>query len=307
MAFKVGKMLVHAVIVGLLLVLAAAGYVLWKVDLHPILQAKPWQAAVMIAAVLVNLLAGGALFWIVTRSFDANPKCGFWRMTCLVSASALLNYLPLRPGIAGRAAFMKVHHNLPIGQSMIVLAIVMIAGVMIVGGAGTVGLLLRDHSELAMGFIIAGLLVISMVGSEMLASFTLRRPMIAAWSWPVLRMLDLCAATVRMWTAFQILGHPVPVWVAVVTAAGGMLMVMVGLLPNGLGMKEWMVAGLMTFTGQGSAAAIAAAAALIDRAFEAVVVLPVGLICMRWLAKLEPGTPGIPEIPGVEKIGRAHV
>lgn len=279
-------------VISLLLILAAVGVAAWKVDLSVILHAKPWQAAVMIGAVLVNLLAGGALFWVVTLSFDANPRCGLWRMTSLVSASALINYLPMRPGIAGRAAFMKLQHNLPIHQSMIVLAIVMIAGVLVVGGAGAVCLALRDHGGLAMAFILAGLLVVSMVGSEMAAAFVLRRPMKAAWSWPLLRAVDLLAASARMWIAFAIVGHPVPAWVAVVTAAGGMLAVMVGLLPNGLGMKEWMVAGLASLTGASSDAATAGlAAALVDRAFEAVVVLPMGLICMRSLARLQPVVP----------------
>ena len=55
--------------------------------------------AAMIAAMAGSVLLPGLTFWILTRRYG---RVGHWEMQALMSATALANYLPLRPGLRDR-------------------------------------------------------------------------------------------------------------------------------------------------------------------------------------------------------------
>jgi uncharacterized membrane protein YbhN (UPF0104 family) len=271
---------------GAALTLAAIGVALWHVDFSAIARAQPWHWVVMILAVAGNLVIGGVTFWVVTLSFDAKPPVTLTRTTTLVAATALANYLPLRPGIAGRAAYLKLRHGLPLRQSLIILLIVTILGTALVIVAALAALLLRSQGATAIVGVALAFVLLLMIITGPIAQRVLRRPLVAAWSWPLFRAADLALASLRLWVAFEILGHPVPLSVALLTGSGGVLVSLVGLTPNGLGMEEWTVAALTAATADlPDAAALGLAAALVDRAFEAIVVVPAGTLALRWLAR----------------------
>ena len=104
--------------VGLILVAAAITVALRQVDWSLISKAGIWQLAALASAAAGNLLLSGLLFWTITRSFNAQPPVSFGKMLKLMCAAALVNYLPLRPGLVGRAAYLKLHHRLPLRKSV---------------------------------------------------------------------------------------------------------------------------------------------------------------------------------------------
>ena len=96
-----------------------------------------------------------------------------------------------------------------------------------------------------------------------------------AWAWIPLRTLDLAAATGRTALAFAAVGQPLTVGQATLLASSATLVRLTGLTPNGLGLSEWVVAGLAAALSPVDAA-LAAAAALLDRAIEVAVSVAAG-------------------------------
>jgi uncharacterized membrane protein YbhN (UPF0104 family) len=91
-----------------------------------------------------------------------------------------------------------------------------------------------------------------------------------------LRVADALVHGVRLWLAFAIVGSPVGYRVALLAACGSLLVKLVSPTPNGLGVAEWAVAGLAAAVSP-LETAVGAAAALLDRAAEALVLVGVGL------------------------------
>jgi hypothetical protein len=244
------------------------------------MQAKPWQMAVLPATVVGNLLITSLIFWVITRSYDARPKVPATEMFWLISASALLNYLPLRPGLLGRAAYLKLKYDLPVRQSVLILLIVLVLGAAVLLGAAAVVVIVPVVVLPVVGACATLVATVLVWG---VAPRILRRPIEAGWSWVPLRLLDLSLGTLRLWVAFAVVGHAVGWADAIVLAAAGMLIAMAGLTPNGLGLREWAIGLLAGMMGKGDPEetfAIAAAAALVDRAIEAIVVAIVGSFAM---------------------------
>jgi uncharacterized membrane protein YbhN (UPF0104 family) len=99
----------------------------------------------------------------------------------------------------------------------------------------------------------------------------------AAWAWLPLRVADLIVGSFRLWLCFRIAGHPLAFDQVVVAAAAGILVSLLGVTPNGLGLREWVVAALAAVLAPVSSAA-GLLAALLDRAAEILVILPTGLV-----------------------------
>ncbi len=262
-------------VLGAVLLLGAIAVAVRQPDWSALREASPAWAALLGGIVLVNLLTLGLLNWIVTRSFDANPPVGLTRMAALIAASALLNYLPLRPGLLGRAAYLKLHHALPLRQSFLILLIITGAGALT--SAVMIGLLLLRPEDWPLPGLL--LLAIGSCFAPPLARWALHRPIVDAWSWLALRTAIVLLAGTRLWIAFTLIGHPVSFDRALLAAAAGMLATLAGVTPNGLGLREWIIAAASPVGAAGLAAA------LIDRAVEVVIIIPTGLIALRSLKR----------------------
>ncbi len=265
-----------ALILGVVLLIGAIVMAARHVDWSQLEHAEAWQIAALVLGVLANLFFTGLLWWAVTLSFDAKPRVPMLRMLALVAASGLLNYLPLRPGLFGRAAYLKARHNLPLRQSVLALFVVLGLSALVLGAAAAIAqfvpLKWYRHVSIAAA-------VILMVLAPIAAGRLLRRRIVAGWLWVPLRILDVLVTAIRLWAAFAVVGHDLDFDHAVLAAAGGSFISLLGLTPNGIGMREWTIAGLTA----ASAGSVGFAAAVVDRAVEAMVVLVVGL----WsLAKL---------------------
>jgi uncharacterized membrane protein YbhN (UPF0104 family) len=206
------------------------------------------ELAGLVLLVWVNVGLTGLLFWAVTRGFGARPAVGPGKMTGLIAVSGLLNYVPVvRAGLWGRAVYLKKYHGVAVRDSLRILVIVL------------------------------GLVLPLTVGRW------LPVPSGAAWAWVPLRLLDYGVATARLWVCFAVLGEAVDWRQAAVLGAASMLTKLSGLTPNGLGLAEWVVAGLAALVSPLEAAS-AASAALLDRAAEVVGVVgsgAVGLVVLR--------------------------
>src|SRR5436853_13065 len=106
------------IVLGLLLIAVAIAVALRGVDWSALRHASPWQLAALLVLMLLNIALTAALNWLVTRSFDARPPVSLSRMTLLIGASGLLNYL-WNAGTLSRAAYLRARHGLPLRQSAV--------------------------------------------------------------------------------------------------------------------------------------------------------------------------------------------
>ncbi len=98
--------------------------------------------------------------------------------------------------------------------------------------------------------------------------------------------VGFAAAAGRTWWCFVVLGVDIDFQHAAVLAAASLLVKLSGLTPNGLGLAEWVVAGLATMLTPIESATVAAAV-LLDRAVEVGVMLLAGLFGLGALARAE--------------------
>ncbi len=272
-----------ALAIGIVLLVGAILMAATEVNWERLREAEPWQIAAMVGLVFANLLISGLLWWSVTLSFDAKPPVGFGRMLALVCASGLLNYLPLRPGLVGRAAFLKMKHDLSIGQSMWILAVILALSVVVLGLAAAIVAWVPGTIQYEVSLTLMLLLTL---GAPVVAGRLLKRKIVAGWLWVPVRVADLLITALRLWIVFQISGSPIDYPHAVFAASAGLFVSLLGITPNGLGLREWAIAGATSAaTGH-----IGFAAAVIDRGVEAIVVTITGLWAMQRVSWKEKGT-----------------
>lgn len=278
------KGLRHAL--GLLLGVGLLGLAVWYAlagaDFAVMGEASPWVFASLAGLVVVNLLLTAGLFWSVTRSFMPSPAVRLSTMTALLAVSGVLNYIPVvRAGLWGRAAYLKKFHGLAVRDSVLILGVVLGLAVAVLGTVSVVLLVLPGGVK--WWACAAALLVQSAIGPRVWSK-ALRRPTAAAWMWVPLRSLDLAAAAGRLWLAFGVVGVELSWADAVLLASATLIVKLIGLTPNGLGLSEWVVAALSAAM-MPIEAATAAAAALVDRTVEVVVMLIAGAIGAAWLKR----------------------
>lgn len=276
---------------GAILLAAAAGYALWGVDLSLLRQANPWWVLGLAAGVVVNLLLTATLFWVITLSFDAQPQVPWWRMLQLISASAVVNYLPLGwPGPMARSAYLKAKHQMPVKQSVLVLLIVL--GLTGVSAVLAVGLALgRERLVVSVGM--GALQVILSIVNTPVMQTLLRRKLIAGWAWWPVKWLDMLVTAGRLWLAFGIVGWPISFIDALALAGVDMVISMVAITPSGLGASEWAV-GLCSQWLAIAQGPVGVLAKLVDRTISVLVTLVLGLASARSL--LPPDSPPPPGI-----------
>ncbi len=226
-------------VVGLLLIGVAVYIAARQADFGPLASASPWTLAALAGLVVANLIVTAALFQIVTRSFDADPPVGHAVMFKLICASGLLNYLPLRAGLIGRAAYLKAKHNLPLRQSVIILGVILATGALVLGSAGAAVLLAGvAHRATACAAALLTMLALAPLTGP-IASRVLRRRLFGAWTWLPLRAVDMLIGGAKLMLACHALDVPMTFEHALALRAIGSIIDMAGVTPNGLGLREW--------------------------------------------------------------------
>jgi hypothetical protein len=278
------------------LLIASIAVAVRGADWSALAGAEPGLIVLLVVLAGLNLLLSGLIFWLVTVPMGPVPPMGFVSMTALIAASTLLNYLPLRPGLIGRAAYLKRFHNLPYRASIMILLIVIGVSAAVYALALVVMLVptLRAGWSLWM--------LIGLVGLATVGHFIMRRvPIVACgigkacgvcggWrimAWLLVRWLDLMVTAARIGAAFAIMGWALDLHEMIILASCGMFITLLGLTPNGLGLREWLY-GLIAaggyFAGDVEAGlGLALSAAVIDRAAEVLIIAPTGAAALAWL------------------------
>jgi len=246
-----------------LLILAAAGY--WYYLNSPdflLISILDYRITLLLApAIIVSLLLIGLSSQVVASHLGAH--LGFTKWFSLALASTFVNhFLPLKAGMAIRAAYYKLHCNLPLAHFAsltILLYIVSIGANSTIGLATCIGFYLNDepsHPEVMLLF--AGLLVASMV---LLFAYTPRLPMPTARlreiaervhqgamlcrnkpslifiSLALSILLNLCSA-VRMYIAFLAIGQDVGVLGCIFLGSIISVSGIISITPAALGIRE---------------------------------------------------------------------
>ena len=264
-------------------------------DYWPVLaEVEPGLLLALLATIfLSSIFFPGLQFWLVTRPFVTTRQLNFFTMQGLVAGSALLNYTPFKAGLIGRIAYLKYFHG--VGLRAAVITHALIVGVF-VSACGVAFLITAWRPELDIGWgigIIVSFSVLTIIGAPLLGMLVpggvpvdsrLRNS--RQWQAGYLALcfisqgLALIVTTLRWWLVFLILEKPATftdAWLAavvhMVTVSGGPA--------NGLGFREWLI-GFAAQRGffsldLGIDLASGVAAALVDRAAEAMVLVIAGL------------------------------
>jgi len=248
------------------------------------LRAAPaWLIAALIVLPLGNLAATAGVLTLLNRR---HGRVGWGEMTALVASAWLLNYLPLRPGLVGRVTYHRLVNAIPIKASIGVLmeAIACGAGAlaMLVAAGAAVARIQAHWSVLACAAVSPGLLVAAV------APGLRGRSRARAWALAV-RYLDTLMWVARYMLVFRAIGVPVSFVQAAGAAAVSQVVLLVPIVGNGLGLREWAVgavAAVMPVGRRGAQVTVAAglAADLVNRALELAAAIPAGLVGVAWLS-----------------------
>ncbi len=235
--------------------------------------AEWWQLAVLALFPLLSWLLTSLMFLVFTRRYG---PVGLVEMTALIGASWLLNYLPMQPGLFGRAAYQKTENGIAIGQSVKVIllsvattiacAILMPLCVLAAGQRGTGWTIL---------VILAPLVTMLLAGGAL----GLQSPRGFAWRLFIgaaCRYADMAVAAVRYFVVFGMLEPSAGVDAARAAkiAAGAQV---ANLPPIPFGLREWAVEFLSIGNGSGLRVD------LLNRASEMLVAIGVGMVSAVWL------------------------
>jgi hypothetical protein len=267
-------------IVGIGLVVAAVGMVWSSRDqvaqaLGEVRNPSPLHVAILLASVIVNIALSGLLFSVLMAKYGT---VRLLEMQALIASSALLNYLPLRPGFFGRVAYHKaVNRIAAIDAAKAVVQAAICTGII----AAYLALALATCRTLDAPLIIAALLPAPLVAIGALVGPWRR------WSLALgIRSVEIAVWALRYWAAFGLLGIAIDAETSMALACIGVIATMVPLLSNGLGLREWAI-GLASpwLTANVASLQLGLAADLVNRAAELVVVTIAGLAGIAYLAR----------------------
>lgn len=233
--------------------------------------APAWMSSALAASLAVNWFLTSVVFWTLTVRLGPVRLPEMLRLT---GAAWLLNYLPARPGLAGRLAFHRLVHGIPLKDSALVVAwsiastglaaAAMLAAITLAGPPAAIALTLA-------GLLAGPLLTLRAVRHGRRGSLV--NALAAALAW---RLVEMANWSLRYALVFALVGHPVAADQAVLFAAAAQA---ASFVPVPLGLREWTVAALAPD------ATVGLAADLLNRGGEIVMALLVGGLSARRLAR----------------------
>jgi hypothetical protein len=246
----------------------------------------PWAggrwglAALAVALPVVNLACTSGAFWVITRRYG---RVGFGEMGALIAAASLLNYLPMRPGLLGRVAYHRIVNGVPVWASVrVVIAVLACTGIgagllmasaMLVGPAAGTGATLAAIA--APGVLLAGAWAVAWAKEHPWSSYAAAA---------LFRYVDILVWAGRYAVAFALWGQPIGLGTAAIVASITQIVTLIPLAGNGLGLREWSVGYTARWLGA-AATEVGLAADLVNRFFELIGAVPLGLIGLVWLTR----------------------
>ncbi|MDA1008040.1 MAG: hypothetical protein O2800_03425 [Planctomycetota bacterium] len=229
----------------------------------------PTKLSLLALCVGANLVLSG---WLFHRLYRPIASIGFGEMQMLVSGSSLLNYLPAKAGLAGRALYHRAVHGVPIGTS-VRLIVLSVLGTLVCSSGLIVAIYFFGSRHAIATWLMVGC-VFFWTGPILLRL----RPSHTAFIQSIaIRQLDLSVWVIRYILVFALLGVTIDARSAAMAAAVAMV---AGLFPvggNGIGVREWAIGLLGPIAGWTQD--IGLAADLLNRAVDLIIIIPVGSMC----------------------------
>ncbi len=248
------------------------------------------QLVALLVLPVISVFLTAAAFWQTSRK---HGKVGYWEMFALIGSAWVLNLLPLKPGLIGRVGYHARYNAIGVPASIKI--------VLEASGAGLFGVfllaypLLRDRvTSVWIDAVFAPLWIIAICGGL----WGLVRPanLVASFlTTSMFRMVDAFAWTLRYGIILQLLGLPPDLGTAFLIAAAAQAAMYVPLVGNGLGVREWAVGSVASVVGNESGLTkdiftrsmpTGLSIDLLNRAAEMLVLVPLGLGCCGWVARL---------------------
>jgi len=237
--------------------------------------APVWLIALAFVLPALNWLVVSVSLWVLMRAYG---RIGLGEMTALIANAWLLNYFPMRPGMAGRITYHKLINRIRVRDSAkAVLQATAMTGISIVVlGAMAIGL--ADRVGLTVWWIaLTAPAAVLAVGIPLLRTRPFLRRMTIAM---LFRHVDMMVWVARYWVVFALIDAPIGLPGAVGFAVLSQVALLVPFTGNGLGVREWVI-GHSAASGR----ALGLTADLINRAAELVVSIPTGLVAAWWVAR----------------------
>jgi hypothetical protein len=252
--------------------------------------ASPSLVVLLLTLPLVSTGLTAAAFWQTSRRYGS---VRFTEMLALVGSSWVLNLLPLKPGLVGRVGYHARYNGIGVKQSMLMLVEVSCAGVIGVGAALVLTLCLHEPSA-ARVVIAASVWSVLVVGAGV-GAVKPRNAAACVLTTSLIRAADAGVWTLRYWLILRLVGLEGSIVDAALIATAAQAAMYVPLVGNGLGVREWAVGATASLRQQGGglsadvftrAMPAGLSIDLVNRVAELVALVPVGLVCCAWVARL---------------------
>ena len=271
-----GKLRPFGTLVGVLLLVGAVAMVLRDsaslADALATMAGAPRSIFVaLLGSVLLCVALTGATFWFLTRRYG---RVGFVEMQALMSATALVNYLPLRPGLLARVAYHRSRNEIRARDSLRTIVEAMLLSLLAL--ALLVPLLLGASKAAVPAWAAAA---VPLALALPVAAASRSRSLGFAFA---SRYAETLLTTVRYDLAFRLVGVEMGWHGSAAIACVSMIATMVPFVSNGLGLREWAI-GLMAPLLVDIPLERGLVAELINRAAEILVIVPSGLVGAWWL------------------------
>lgn len=249
----------------------------------------PGDIALLIVLPLVCLTLASMSFWVLTLRFG---RVTCMEMLALLGGAWLLNYLPLKPGVAGRVAYHKSVNRIDVRWSLVVVAQSIGVGLCCFVLQALLASIAAERawSESQKAAMIASPLLAALAGL-----FIPRRGVFAhVWRYSaafLFRYADSLVWAIRYWLLFGAAARPQGVSTSAAIASISQSASLIPFAGNGLGVREWMVGlaarSLPDWYGKSTSMPVVdgVSVELLNRACEVVVALPVGLLSLWWLTR----------------------
>ncbi len=230
------------------------------------------DVVVLFGTVFANIVLTGLMFSVL---MSRHGRVGLVEMQALIAAAALANYLPLRPGLFGRAAYHKAFNDIAVGATVKVTLVALAISVAIAAYLA-IALFIAGGALIPLWVVVGGAVPALVTVALVPAS---RRIGAAA----LIRYVEVLLLAIRYQAAFALIGSPIDPAVALTISCVAVVVTLIPLTGNGLGLREWAV-GIAALQLTDYVLELGLAADLVNRTAEALFVAVVGLGSFAWLA-----------------------
>jgi uncharacterized membrane protein YbhN (UPF0104 family) len=235
--------------------------------------ASPLVLVVLAVAIAANLALTAMMLRLLLSRYG---RVGMLEMQAVIAATALINYLPLRPGLVGRLTYHKVVNKIPVRHALLTSFQALGLTGIVAAYLGLVLLIAHGDQTALWVFSSAPVPVLAIAGAWRTARI---------WAWAALcRYLDVVTWAVRYYAVFLLLGSPIEPHVAFALACVSIIATMVPFVSNGLGLREWAIGLAAPLLTQWTME-LSLTAELVNRAAELVVTVALGVVGMTVISK----------------------